>query len=72
VLRHKVQAVAIGLVVLDGSPGGGGPGLGSTLTVTGVPGAPSLTVVGMPDEHGKPDEPSKPDEHRDARRPPSP
>jgi putative ABC transport system permease protein len=36
-----------GQVVLDGSPGGGGPGLGSTLTVTGVPGAPALTVVGF-------------------------
>jgi putative ABC transport system permease protein len=36
-----------GQVVLDGSPGGGGPGLGSTLTVTGVPGAPVLTVVGF-------------------------
>jgi putative ABC transport system permease protein len=36
-----------GQVVLDGSPGGGGPGLGSTLTVTGVPGAPALSVVGF-------------------------
>ena len=36
-----------GQVVLDGSPGGGGPGLGSTLTVTGVPGTPALTVVGF-------------------------
>ena len=36
-----------GQVVLDGSPGGGGPGLDSTLTVTGVPGAPTLTVVGF-------------------------
>ncbi len=39
-----------GQVVLDGSqiPGqGGGPQLGSTLTVTGVPGAPALTVVGF-------------------------
>jgi len=38
-----------GQVVLDGSPGGGGPGLGSTLTVTGVPGTPVLTVVGFGD-----------------------
>jgi len=36
-----------GQVVLDGSPGGGGPGLGSTITVTGVPGTPVLTVVGF-------------------------
>jgi putative ABC transport system permease protein len=36
-----------GQMVLDGSPGGGGPGLGSTITVTGVPGIPALTVVGF-------------------------
>ena len=36
-----------GQMVLDGSPGGGGPGLGSTITVTGVPGTPALTVVGF-------------------------
>ena len=38
-----------GQVVLDGSqaPGqGGGPPVGSTLSVTGAPGAPALTVVG--------------------------
>ncbi|HTQ93561.1 MAG TPA: FtsX-like permease family protein, partial [Streptosporangiaceae bacterium] len=35
-----------GQMVLNGSPGGGGPGLGSTITVTGVPGTPVLTVVG--------------------------
>src|SRR6516225_2308746 len=32
-------------MVLDGSPGGGGPGLGSTITVTGVPGIPALIVA---------------------------
>lgn len=38
-----------GQVVLDGNPGQGtgGPQLGSTLTVTGVPGAPALTVTGF-------------------------
>jgi putative ABC transport system permease protein len=36
-----------GQVVIDGGPGGGGPGLGSTLTVTGLAGKPSLTVVGF-------------------------
>jgi len=41
-----------GQVVLDGSPGGGGPGgsglgLGSTLTITGIPGSPALTIVGF-------------------------
>jgi len=40
-----------GQVVLDdnfnGGPGGGGPGLGSVLAVTGVAGKPSLTVVGF-------------------------
>ena len=36
-----------GQVVLNGFPGGGGPVTGSTLTVTGVPGKPSLTVVGF-------------------------
>jgi putative ABC transport system permease protein len=39
-----------GQVVLDGSPAlgqGGGPQVGSTLPVTGVPGAPALTVVGF-------------------------
>ena len=36
-----------GQVVLNGSPGGGGPVTGSILTVTGVPGKPSLTVVGF-------------------------
>ncbi len=39
-----------GQVVLDGrqAPGqGGGPQVGSTLPVTGVPGAPALTVVGF-------------------------
>ena len=36
-----------GQMVLDGSPGGGGPALGSTITVTGVPGTPALTVVGF-------------------------
>ena len=38
-----------GQVVLDGSAGGGGPALGSTITVTGVPGAPRLVVVGFGD-----------------------
>ena len=41
-----------GQVVLDGSqaPGqGGGPQVGSTLSVTGAPGAPALTVVGFAD-----------------------
>ena len=41
-----------GQVVLDGSPApgqGGGPQVGSTLPVTGVPGAPALTVVGFAD-----------------------
>jgi putative ABC transport system permease protein len=40
-----------GQVVLDdnfnGGAGNGGPDLGSTLTVSGVPGRPSLTVVGF-------------------------
>ena len=39
-----------GQVVLDGSPvpgQGGGPQVGSTLPVTGVPGAPALVVVGF-------------------------
>jgi putative ABC transport system permease protein len=40
-----------GQVVLDASPGGGGPGggpqLGSTLTLTGGPGPGALTVVGF-------------------------
>jgi putative ABC transport system permease protein len=42
-----------GQVVLDASPApggggqGGGPQLGSTLSVTGVPGAPALVVVGF-------------------------
>jgi putative ABC transport system permease protein len=38
-----------GQVVLQGSsgPGPGGPPLGSTVTVTGVPGAPALTVTGF-------------------------
>jgi len=40
-----------GQVVLDGNfnggPGNGGPDLGSTLAVSGVPGKPSLTVVGF-------------------------
>jgi putative ABC transport system permease protein len=36
-----------GQVVLDGSAGGGGPALGSTIAVTGVPGHPVLTVVGF-------------------------
>ena len=42
-----------GQVVLDAQPGPGGPGqgggpqLGSTLSVTGVPGAPALIVVGF-------------------------
>jgi putative ABC transport system permease protein len=36
-----------GQVVLDGSAGGGGPALGSTITVAGVPGRPVLTVVGF-------------------------
>jgi len=36
-----------GQVALDGSPGGGGPVLGSRLAVTGVPGAPALVVVGF-------------------------
>jgi hypothetical protein len=39
-----------GQVVLDGSPAtgqGGGPQVGSNLPVTGVPGAPALTVVGF-------------------------
>ena len=34
-----------GAVIRLPSPGGGGPGLGSTLTVTGVPGTPVPTVV---------------------------
>jgi putative ABC transport system permease protein len=38
-----------GQVVLDGSAGGGGPALGSTITVTGVPGTPRLVVVGFGD-----------------------
>ncbi len=38
-----------GQVVLDGSAGGGGPALGSTITVSGVPGAPALVVVGYGD-----------------------
>ena len=45
---------APGQVVLDASPArrgeqgqGGEPQLGSTLSVTGVPGAPALTVVGF-------------------------
>jgi putative ABC transport system permease protein len=40
-----------GQVVLDGSPDvaahTGGPAIGDTLTVTGVPGTPTLTVVGF-------------------------
>ena len=36
-----------GQVVLDGSAGGGGPALGSSITVTGVPGTPALVVVGF-------------------------
>ena len=40
-----------GQVVLNGSPDaaahGGGPALGDTLSVTGVPGTPTLTVVGF-------------------------
>jgi putative ABC transport system permease protein len=43
-----------GQLVLDASPGpggggqgGGGPQLGGTLPVTGVPGAPALTIVGF-------------------------
>jgi putative ABC transport system permease protein len=36
-----------GQVVLDGSAGDGGPALGSTLTVTGVPGSVALAVVGF-------------------------
>ncbi|MGD0240111.1 MAG: FtsX-like permease family protein [Streptosporangiaceae bacterium] len=36
-----------GQVVLDGSAGGGGPALGSTIAVTGGPGHRSLTVVGF-------------------------
>ncbi len=36
-----------GQVVLDSSAGGGGPALGSTITVSGVPGAPALVVVGF-------------------------
>jgi putative ABC transport system permease protein len=36
-----------GQVVLDAGPGGGGPALGSRITVTGVPGNPVLTVVGF-------------------------
>jgi putative ABC transport system permease protein len=46
---HWVDAP--GQVVLEGSPGSveqfGGPQVGSTLTLTGVPGTPSLTVVGF-------------------------
>jgi putative ABC transport system permease protein len=46
---HWVDAP--GQVVLEGSPGSveqfGGPQVGSTLSVTGVPGTPSLTVVGF-------------------------
>jgi len=38
-----------GQVVLDGSAGDGGPALGSTITVTGVPGTPALVVVGFGD-----------------------
>ncbi len=38
-----------GQVVLDGSAGGGGPALGSTITVSGVPGTPALVVVGYGD-----------------------
>jgi putative ABC transport system permease protein len=38
-----------GQVVLDDSAGGGGPALGSTITVTGVPGTPPLVVVGFGD-----------------------
>jgi putative ABC transport system permease protein len=36
-----------GQVVLDGSAGDGGPALGSSITVTGVPGTPALVVVGF-------------------------
>ncbi len=36
-----------GQVVLAGSAGGGGPALGSTIVVTGVPGKPGLRVVGF-------------------------
>jgi putative ABC transport system permease protein len=44
-----------GQIVLNGRPGpdagpdGGGPQVGNVLTVTGVPGRPSLTVVGFAD-----------------------
>ena len=34
-------------IVLNGPPGGGGPGVGSTITVTGLPHAVTLTVVGF-------------------------
>jgi putative ABC transport system permease protein len=34
-------------IVLNGTPGGGGPVLGNTITVTGLPHAVNLTVVGF-------------------------
>jgi putative ABC transport system permease protein len=47
VLNAGRWATGPGQIVLNGTPGGGGPVVGNTLTVTGLPHAVTLTVVGF-------------------------